>query len=113
MPAGYQTLQLEQGTDFTIELTLNDVNGVPYDLSNFDIKSQFKKSYYSNVATDFSISIGSAIGGVITLNLDSTASANVSPGKYVYDVLLKNKSDNTKIRILEGVLNVSPAVSHF
>ena len=37
----------------------------------------------------------------------------VAPGKYVYDVLLNNTHDNTKTRILEGVLNVTPAVSHF
>ena len=113
MPAGYQTLELEQGTDFTINLTLNDVNGIPYDLTNYSIKSQFKKSYYSTTSTDFTIVVNSPVGGTISLNLNSATSANVAPGKYVYDVLLNNTHDNTKSRILEGVLNVTPAVSHF
>ena len=97
----------------TTKYVLNDVNGIPYNLTNYSIKSQFKKSYYSTSSTDFTVVVNSPSSGIISLNLDSATSANVAPGKYVYDVLLNNTHDNTKTRILEGVLNVTPAVSHF
>ena len=61
MAAGYQELFLEQGSDFSTSITLDDVNGDPYDLTDYVAKSQVKKSYYSsNPTANF----------VITLRID-------------------------------------------
>ena len=35
----------------------------------------------------------------------------IAPGRYVYDILLKNNVDNTVTKILEGIVNVSPLVT--
>lgn len=113
MAAGYQELFLEQGTDFTTSLTLDDVNGVPYDLSNFVGKSLIKKSYYSTSATaEFVVSINDPLSGVINLTLDSPTTANIAAGRYVYDVMIKNSSNNIT-RVLEGIVNVLPQVTVF
>lgn len=114
MPAGYQELFLEQGTSFTSTIALDDVNGVAYDLSNTIAKSQVKKSYYSsNSIAEFAISIGSDPSkGVITMELPANTTSNMAAGRYVYDVVIKDSSNNVT-RILEGVINVLPQVTKF
>ena len=115
MPAGYQEIFLEQGTDFNTSITLDDVNGVPYDLTDMEAKSQVKKSYYSSTPIaqfDISITADSAVKGIINMSLDSEVTSNIAAGRYVYDVMIKDTS-NTVTRILEGTLNVLPQVTKF
>ena len=48
MPAGYQELFMEQGATFSIKITLDAVNALPYDLTGYSANSQMKTSYYSS-----------------------------------------------------------------
>ena len=113
MPAGYQEIFLEQGTDFTTTITLNDINAVPFDLTDYTAKSQIKKSYYSsNSVATFTISIVTPSRGIITMDLNSAHTTNIAAGRYVYDVLVKD-SANTIIKVLEGIVNVLPQVTKF
>lgn len=113
MPAGYQELFIEQGTTFTTTITLDDVYGVPYDLTGVTAKGQIKKSYYSTSTTaEFTVSISSPSTGVINLTLPATVTANVSAGRYLYDVAIKDAS-NVVTRVLEGTVNVLPQITKF
>jgi len=113
MAAGYQELFLEQGSDFNTSITLTDVNGDAYDLTGFAAKSQVKKSYYSsNTTANFVITISQPLTGVIALSLGSANTANIAAGRYVYDVVIKNSSNNIT-RVLEGIVNVLPQVTVF
>ena len=113
MPAAYQELFLEQGTDFTTTITLDDVYSVPYDLTGVSAKSQIRKSYYSSNATaEFVTTINTPTDGTILLSLDSANTSNIYPGRYVYDVVIKD-SANTVTRVLEGIVNVNPQVTRF
>ena len=113
MSAGYQELFLEQGTDFTTSITLDDVNGDPYNLTGFTAKSQMRKSYYStNPTAQFTITINTPTSGVLNISLPSANTANIAAGRYVYDVAIKN-SANTVTRVLEGIVNVLPRVTVF
>ena len=113
MPAGYQELFLEQGTNFTTVITLNDVNNVAYDLTDTEAKSQIKKSYYSSSTTaEFDVTVTVPDRGIITLDLSSEVTSNIAAGRYVYDVILKD-SANSVTRILEGTVNVLPQVTKF
>jgi hypothetical protein len=113
MAAGYQELFLEQGTDFNTSLTLGDLDGVAYDLTDYVSKSLIKKSYYSTSATaEFQVIINDPLDGVINLSLDSNTTANIAAGRYVYDVMIKNSSNNIT-RVLEGIVNVLPQVTVF
>jgi hypothetical protein len=110
MPAAYSNLYLEQGTTFNTTITLDDVYGSVYDLSGYTANSQIRKSYYSaNATATFSTSIN-ASSGTITLNLSSNVTANISPGRYVYDTTIRDNSGNVT-RVLEGIIDVSPRVS--
>lgn len=111
MPAGYSELFLEQGADFNASITLDDVGGVAFNLMNYSASSQMRKSYYSsNAAATFSISTGNdPTLGVITLSLAAANTANIYSGRYVYDVYVAKA--NNRIRVLEGIINVSPQVT--
>jgi hypothetical protein len=103
MPAGYADQFIEQGTTFTSDLTLDDVNGNSYNLTGFSVSSQARRSYYStNPTIVFNASIVDASNGVIRLTANSAVTSNVR--------LIENSSNNVT-RILEGQIFVSPAVT--
>ena len=110
MPAAYSNLYLEQGTTFNTTITLDDVYGSVYDLSGYTVNSQIRKSYYSANATAIFTTSINAGSGTITLNLSTNVTANISPGRYVYDTTIKDSSGNVT-RVLEGIVDVSPRVS--
>ena len=111
MPAGYSELFLEQGASFNTSITLDDVNGEAFNLQSYTASSQMRKSYYSsNAAATFTVSTGvNPQLGVITMTLDSANTANIVPGSYVYDVYVTNNA--SRVRVLEGIVNVSPQVT--
>lgn len=113
MAAAYQDLFLEQGTTFSTELTLTDSNGYPYDLNNFLIKGQARKSYYSsNVAINFGTVIANANSGIVTLTANSNTTATLSASqKLVYDVIITDTIYGTVTRVLEGQIYISPSVT--
>jgi hypothetical protein len=113
MPAGYQDLFLEQGTTFNTTITLDDVDGIPYDLTDVIAKAQIRRSYYSaNATATFMVTIPSPTEGTVILNLSANTTANIAAGRYVYDVAIKDAFD-TVTRVLEGTVNVIPQVSRF
>lgn len=112
MPAGYSELFLEQGATFNTSITLDDVSGEAFNLISYSASSQMRKSYYSsNAAATFTVSTGNDPSlGVITMSLDAANTANIYPGRYVYDVYLSSMS-GSRIRVLEGIINVTPQVT--
>ena len=115
MAAGYQNLYVEQGSTFEISITLDDVYGQNYDLTNATAKGQIRKSYYSvNTTAVFATTIDQS-SATIALSLDSNQTANIAPGRYVYDTVVSFPgapgTANTVVRILEGVIDVSPSVT--
>lgn len=113
MPAGYQDQFIEQGADFLTQMTLNDNTGSPYNLTNFTVKSQARKSYYSsNTSITFTATVADANNGVIQLSANSAVTANLSTiSKMVYDVIITDTNSGFVTRVLEGQIFVSPAVT--
>ena len=113
MSAGYQDQFLEQGTTFTTQLTLDDVNGTPYNLTHFNVKSQARTSYYSDtIVINFDATVANANAGIIQISANSAVTANVSPRqKLVYDVIITDNETGSVTRVLEGQIFISPSVS--
>jgi len=113
MPAGYQELFLEQGSNFSTSISLDQADGSPFVLTGSQVKAAMKKSYYSsNTTANFVVTVNDPTEGIILLSLPYANTANILAGRYVYDVLIKDSS-NTVIRVLEGVVNVLPQVTVF
>ena len=53
------------------------------------------------------------VNSSISLRLGANVTANIAPGRYVYDVLIYSNTDaaNNTIRVLEGIINVTPGVT--
>ena len=113
MPAGYQELFMEQGATFSIKITLDAVNALPYDLTGYSANSQMKTSYYSSnsIATFATTISNTPTDGNITLNLTHQETANIAAGRYVYDLYLCDNINDNRSRVLEGIINVSPGVT--
>lgn len=109
--ADYVELTIEQGATFNTEVNVNDVNGDSKNLVGYIVESQIRKSYYSSTAVNFDISIQDAVGGVISMNLSANTTSNISPGRYVYDVQIKETSTGVVTRIFEGIATVLPNVT--
>lgn len=108
--AGFVELTLEQGANFNTVLDLKDSAGGILNLAGYTVAAQMRKSYYSTTATNFTITVTDAAAGQITMSMNSANSSNVTPGRYVYDVLITSGS-SVKTRIIEGIVTVLPSVT--
>lgn len=102
-------LTIDQGTDYSIPLTIIDDEGYAKDLSNCNAYAQIKKTYNSIANIDFVTSI-TANTGIIELSLTNATTSNIKSGRYVYDVLLEYP-DSTFDRVIEGIVTIYPRVS--
>jgi hypothetical protein len=103
---------MEQNTTYNTTITLADNYGNAYNLMNYSVKSQAKRSYYSaNASLVFTTTISDAANGVVTLSANNATTANLIPGKLVYDVIIIDAFNNVT-RVLEGQIFVDPAVTY-
>lgn len=99
---------IDQGTNFSTQINLNDSSGNPIDLTNYTIESQFRKTYNSINAYSFSATANSS--GAIVLSINANTCAAVPAGRYVYDLLVTDMTGNAT-RVLEGQITINPSVS--
>lgn len=101
-------LIIDQGTDYSTTITLTDEQDSVIDLAGYTANAQMKKTYTSSNSVTFT-TVVSAAQGLVTLSLTDTQTANITPGRYVYDVILTINSTTT--RIVEGIVTVTPRVT--
>lgn len=108
----YAELTLDQGTTFSATIDLTNDDSSPLDLTSANLACQIRKSYYSTNATaNIVVTIdGDAANGRVRLDLDAANTANIKAGRYLYDLKLTNSQDVT-IRVLEGIITITPQVS--
>lgn len=102
-------LIIDQGTDYSTSINLTDDDGNIVNLSNYTANSQIRKTHSSSNAVTFGITLQSS-NGVVLLTLTDTQTANLTAGRYVYDVILTD-SGNVTSRIVEGIVTVTPRVT--
>tara|TARA_Y100000361_G_scaffold52844_1_gene46217 strand:+ start:186 stop:521 length:336 start_codon:yes stop_codon:yes gene_type:complete len=108
--AVYSNLTVDQGTDFTMSVDVTDTDGDALNLTGFTVAGQVRRSYFSTTAVNFTCAVSNATSGIITVSLSGTQSDAMKAGRYVYDVEITN-SGGTKTRVLEGQLEIMPAVT--
>lgn len=101
---------LDQGSDFSAIVTLNNQDGTPIVLTNATVASQFRKSYTSSTATNFTVTIYNAIQGKIRMQLSAAASSAIVAGRYLYDVEVVFPTGEKK-RALEGIVVINPEIT--
>ena len=102
---------IPQGSTFTTYLTLTDDDGVALDLTDYSAFGQIRKWYTSSSYVNFTVSIPApATDGNIYIALTANATANMTPGRYVYDIETRDAGNNTT-RVVEGIVTVTPEVT--
>jgi hypothetical protein len=108
--AGFAELTLEQGASFTTTVTVNGSDGSPTNLLNYTAAAQMRKSYYSTTANNFTVTVSNAAAGELTMAMSAANTANLTPGRAVYDLLITSPT-NVKTRVVEGIVTILPSVT--
>lgn len=104
-------LYLDQGSDYIIEMGLLDDLGKEINITDFQLYAQFRKGYGSKKSYNFKTTEIDAPTGTISLEYSAAESSLLTPGSYVYDVVLYNPTISYTLRVVEGELIVSPGVT--
>jgi hypothetical protein len=108
--AAYSELQLEKYATFSTTVNVEDSQGDAVNLFGYTAASQIRKSYYSSLANNFTAVITGTANGEITLSMTAANTANLTPGRFLYDLVI-TAPDGTKTRVVEGIVNVLPGVT--
>ena len=109
--AAYSEITIEQGANLTSTITVNDIQGDAVNLTTYSASSQLRKSYYSSSANTLTATITGNANGQITLSMTAANTAALTPGRYVFDLIITNSVDNSVTRVIEGTAIVLPSVT--
>ena len=109
--ASISNLTIDQGTTYSVTITVNDDTGSARNLTGYTGRSQMRRSYYTSANTAFTVSVTNPANGEISITLTAAQTANVKAGRYVYDLELVNANSTTVERVVEGVVTVYPEVT--
>jgi hypothetical protein len=101
---------IDQGADFAITVNVADVDGTTLNLTGYTAAAQMRKTYESSsVSATFGTAIA-ASDGQVTLSLTDSVTTALSPGRYVYDLVVTS-SGSLSTRVVEGQAIVTPGVT--
>ncbi len=109
--AVYSDLTIDQGTDFSAEVVVDDTDGTTANLTGYTVAGQIRKTYSSSTAVDFTATVSDAAAGKLQIALSNTQTGAMKAGRYVYDVEITKTSNSYKTRVLEGQVTVTPGVT--
>lgn len=109
--AAYQEITIEQGANLSSVVTVTDTQGDAVNLATYVASSQLRKSYYSSSSNTLSAIITGNANGEITLSMTASNTASLTPGRYVYDLIIINSVDKSVTRVVEGTAVVLPSVT--
>lgn len=104
-------LVVNSGSDFNQSYDLEGINNSPLNLTDHQVNAQMRKWAGSSVAITFTTSIlYPSTNGKILILLSSEDTANIRPGRYVYDIIITD-SFEVKTRVVEGMVLVREGVT--
>ena len=104
-------LSIDQGSDFSAEIIVEDSNGDVANLTGFTGAGQIRKTYSSSTATNFVVVVTNAAAGLLTLTLANSVTNAMKAGRFVYDVEITETSNGEKTRVVEGQVTINPGVT--
>lgn len=110
--ASIKNLVIDQGTTFSLTITVSDVNDSPLNLTGYTVRAQLRKSYGATSYTAFTTSIGSpASAGEVIISLTASQTTDLKAGRYVYDIEIVSPAPIVVTRVLEGIVTITPEVT--
>lgn len=108
--ATINNLVIDQGTTFSMDLNVTNDDGTAKDLTNYSVAAQIRKTYGATTAVDFTTAKVDA-EGKITLSLTAAQTSALKAGRFVYDCEITATSPAETLRIIEGIITVTPEVT--
>ena len=112
--AAIANLIIDQGANFSSDITVKDANGNAFDLTGYTTEAKMAKGYASTrTRTTITSAVASdATTGVVSLTLTATQTAALdAPERYGYDVEITQTSTGTVTRVIEGIISTRPNVT--
>lgn len=107
----YANLSIDQGSDFSEELKVEDETSQPVNLNGYIVAGEIRKHYTSETKYDFNCTITSEVQGLITIKLPASVSNAMKPGRYQYDIEIKKVSTSVITRVVEGQIEVTGGIT--
>ena len=101
-------LIIEQGSTFSVLVELYDDLDQPLDVTDMTAEGKMRKYFTSSNSHSFSTQLSN---GELILEMDYVETANIEAGRYVYDVEITDTVSNTVVRLIEGIVTVTPQVT--
>jgi len=99
---------IDLGADFSKNFTVTTDGSTAYDISDLTLQAQMRKSYdSSSAAATFTASVVTGSSGIYKLVLSNSTTADITAGRYVYDVELI-LADSTIEKVHYGIVTVNP-----
>lgn len=109
--AAFTEINIEQYATFSTTVNVEDSQGTAVNLSGYTAASQIRKSYYSTSANNLTATVTGIANGEITLAMTAANTANLTPGRYLYDLVITAPTTGVKTRVVEGIVNVLAGVT--
>ena len=108
--AAFSEIVIEQGATFNTTINVEDTAGAAINLYGYTANSMMRKAYYSTSATTITSTVTGTANGEVTLTVSATNTAALTPGRYVYDVIITSPT-SVVTRVVEGIVTVLPSVT--
>ena len=106
MSAGIYNITIDQGSDFALDLTLNEEDSA-FDLTGYSARAQLRRRKNdTDPAATFTCTIPNAAAGSIKIELSNSVTASLTAGIYYYDLELFQNQDSVVQRVLQGKAQV-------
>jgi hypothetical protein len=112
--ATVKNLIIDQGTTYSLTITISDALGNELDLTGHTFRAQLRKSYGATSYTAFTTTPDdNPTTGKLTISLTDTQTSSLKSGRYVYDIEMISplESGSEVTRVLEGIITVTPEVT--
>lgn len=100
-------IYIDQSTDFRLTVELFDDDDLDLPIANYNFYGDIKKLYSEKRTAEFEFEKS---GNDITLVLDADVTAQLKPGKYSYDVIMKKPTGELS-KILNGIAFVISTIT--
>ena len=99
---------IHTGTDFEQVFVLADESG-PFELNGYTGIAKMKRTGSSLTSTSFTTTVTDIFNGKIKIALTALETRDLSPGRYLYDLLLYR--DGETLKVVEGEVIIKKSVT--
>jgi len=111
MSAANHDLVIDQGTSFTLDVTIKESGSVK-NLTGYSARAQMRSTKTSSsVAGSFTCTIPVAANGVVKMELAPGTTSAMAAGTYFYDLEIHTSGDAIVKRLMEGRINLTQEVT--